>query len=129
MKFYSDYIRARTLESIPFWIAASIAAVLAAGYAMHFTQIEKFTLMIFTEHPYWLFGLTPICFLLSLVTASGRISPEGRRKRHSATDCLARNGSRTRRRLKLDRLFGVKMACVKWFSSMIAAVGGGIIGP
>lgn len=120
------YIRSRTMSAIPFWIAASLAGLIAAGYATVFTAIEQSTIVLFQNHPYWLFGLTPACFLLSWYSVR-RFSPEaagsGIPQLIASLDMDAEKDSSW-----LDRLLGIEMVIVKCFSSMIAAVGGGIIG-
>lgn len=121
-----DYIRARTMESIPFWIAAALSAGLAVAYASIFTTIEHFTLSIFEEHPYWLFGITPAGFFCSYY-AVRRWSPEavgsGIPQLIAALEMDPKEDDDW-----LERLFGWRMAVVKWLSSMVAALGGGIIG-
>lgn len=121
-----DYIKARTLEAIPFWIAAAVAACLATVYASIFMSIERFSVGLFNSHPYVLFAITPVCFLLSWFSIR-RFAPEavgsGIPQLIAALDMDPQKDKDW-----LDRLLGMKMSCVKWVSSMIAAVGGGIVG-
>ena len=121
-----QYIRTRTLESIPFWIAASIAAGLAAGYATIFTAIETATVELYHHHPLWLFGITPACFFLSWYSVR-RFSPQAIGS--GIPQLIASlEMDPVRDENWLDKLLGLKMAIVKFFSSMVAALGGGIIG-
>lgn len=121
-----EYIRARTMEAIPFWIAASIAAGISTGYAAVFTIIERVAIDTYRYHPYWLFAITPACFLVSWLSVK-RYSPEavgsGIPQLIASLEMDPEKDAGW-----LDRLMGVQMAVVKWISSMVAALGGGVIG-
>jgi H+/Cl- antiporter ClcA len=120
------YIRQRTIESIPFWIAAAITGGVATGYAALFTTIERLSLRIFHDHPYWLFGITPVMFGLSWLSVR-ELSPtavgSGIPQLMAALSMDADKDDSW-----LDRLLGFKMMAVKFVSSMFAALGGGIVG-
>src|SRR5438067_13442905 len=53
------------LQAIPFWVASIIAGLIAVAYTRLFAMAEKLTELIFKQHNWWLFILTPVCFLLS----------------------------------------------------------------
>lgn len=120
------YIRQRTIESIPFWIAAAITGGVAAAYAAMFTEIESLTRHLFRDHPYSLFALTPSMFFLSWWTvrqfAPGAIG-SGIPQLMAALTMDSKKDA-----LWLDRLLGVRTLLVKWISSMFAGLSGGIIG-
>lgn len=122
-----SYIRTRTIESVPFWIGAAVSSALAVAYASIFELIEHFCLGIVHTHPYWLFGLTPICFLISwysVMNWSPEATGSGIPQLMAAIEMDPKKDDSF-----LERLLGWKMALIKSVSSYIAVVGGAIVGP
>jgi H+/Cl- antiporter ClcA len=62
-KINNETVRNNLLQAIPFWIASFITGLIAVFYAKLFAWAEAGTEWIVSVNHYWLFLLTPVCFL------------------------------------------------------------------
>jgi H+/Cl- antiporter ClcA len=122
----SQDIKRRTMEAIPFWIAAAIASSFAVGYAVIFSYVEHLAMMIFHENSLWFFLVSPLAFLGSWGLVR-RYAPEAVGSGiPQLIAALELNPEKDK--AWLDRLLGLKTAAIKTVSSLVGALGGGIIG-
>ncbi|MBS1653329.1 MAG: chloride channel protein, partial [Bacteroidetes bacterium] len=62
-KISNERVRNNLLQAIPFWIASLLTGLVAVFYAKFFTYAEQGTQWVLHQHHYWLFLLTPVCFV------------------------------------------------------------------
>ena len=62
-KINNERVRNNLLQAIPFWIASFITGMIAVFYAKLFSWAEAGTGFIVSKNHYWLFLVTPLCFL------------------------------------------------------------------
>jgi H+/Cl- antiporter ClcA len=114
------------LQAIPFWVASLITGLIAVIYARLFFFIEGQTFAIFRNHAWWLFILTPACFLISwwLIV---KFSPYSRGS--GIPQVMASIELATPRSIdKVSRLLSIRIIFIKMLSSLIMIFGGGVIG-
>jgi H+/Cl- antiporter ClcA len=114
------------MQAIPFWIASIVAGLVAVAYTRLFAMAEKFTKLIFSQHNWWLFILTPVCFLVSwwLVKV---FSPYARGSGIPQV-MAAIEISNPKSDKKVNKLLSIRIIIVKILSSLVMALGGGAIG-
>jgi uncharacterized membrane protein len=61
----NERIKNNLLQAIPFWIASLITGLIAVLYTRLFAYAEQGTSHIVAHHIWWLFIITPICFVLA----------------------------------------------------------------
>src|SRR5881394_357138 len=64
-KIGNERLKNNFLQAIPFWVASLITGLIAVLYARLFAFAEHGTSYIFHYHGWWLFIITPACFLMS----------------------------------------------------------------
>jgi H+/Cl- antiporter ClcA len=114
------------LQAIPFWVASLITGLIAVLYARLFSFIEGETFSIFRNHAWWLFILTPACFLISwwLVV---KFSPYSRGS--GIPQVMASIELTTPRYINsVKKLLSIRIIFIKMLSSLIMIFGGGVIG-
>jgi H+/Cl- antiporter ClcA len=114
------------LQAIPFWIGSLLTGLAAVLYARLFAWAEERTALIVHWHLWLLFIVTPVCFVVAwwLVRryapyARGSGIPQVMASIELATPKY--NGM-------VNRLLSLRIICVKVLSSLVMALGGGIIG-
>ncbi len=122
----NEKLKHNLLQAIPFWIASLLTGLVAVVYTRLFALAEKGTAYIVHLHLWLLFIITPVCFLLAwwLVRqfapfARGSGIPQVMASIELATPKY--NG-------KVNQLLSLRIICVKIVSSLIMALGGGVIG-
>lgn len=122
----NSQVKIQLLQFIPFFIAAAITGILAFGYAELFRYAEKMSHSLNTLHPFFVFVLTPACFLLSwwvVVQYAPNAKGSGIPQVMAALEI-----SNPGKGKFINTLLSVRIAVIKIVSSVIKVVGGGIVG-
>lgn len=119
-------LRESTLQALPFWIAASIAGLIAVGYAKALFILESIARQIYSFGPFYCFIVAPLGFLGSWALvrfmapeAAGSGIPQLMAATELRPECDE---------LVLTRLLGVRTTFVKILSSGLCMLAGGAIG-
>lgn len=125
-KVPNERLKINFLQALPFWVASLITGIIAVFYAQLFSWAEQFSHYIIRHLHWWIFIITPACFLLSWYIvktfaplARGSGIPQVMASIELATP---------KQHDKVDRLLNLKIIVVKIISSLISVTGGGVIG-
>ncbi len=114
------------LQTLAFVLSAFVAGLVAVAYAKLFKVFEGFYLQFSTDHPSWIWFLTPMCMLAGWAVvhffapaAAGSGIPQ----------VLAANDlNYEKNKAWVDRLLSVKMVLIKMVSSLLVCLGGSVTG-
>ncbi|NML24049.1 chloride channel protein [Pseudoflavitalea sp. G-6-1-2] len=122
----NERLKQNILQAIPFWIASLLTGLVAVLYATLFSFAEKGA-MLMLHHARWaLFIGTPVCFLLSWWLVK-RFAPFARGS--GIPQVIASIELATpKEEFKINKLLNLKVIWVKITSSLVMALGGGVIG-
>lgn len=122
----NEKVKQNLLQAIPFWVASAIAGLLSVLYAKLFVLAEKGTTYILHTHAWLLFVVSPLCFITAwwIVTQWAPYSRGSGIPQIMAALELATPKFND----KVNKLLNLKIIVVKFASSLILALGGGIIG-
>jgi H+/Cl- antiporter ClcA len=122
----NDRLKNNLLQAIPFWIASLITGLVAVLYTKLFALAEKGTAFIIHLHLWLLFIVTPVCFLVAwwLVRQFSPYSRGSGIPQVMASIELATPKYND----KVNKLLSLRVLVVKIASSLIMALGGGVIG-
>ena len=118
-------IRLLPLRAIPFWIAALLTGFVAVGYEFLFHAFEDWGQRIIHDHPVWVFGLTPVAFVVSLWLVE-RFAPGARGS--GIPHLMAAVEIPSSQKGLIHKLLSLRIAFIKILSSLIMLLGGGVIG-
>jgi len=122
----NERFRQNLLQAIPYWIASLLTGLIAVLYTRLFAWAEKGAAFILHWHFWLLFVLTPVCFLLAWWLVR-RFAPYARGS--GIPQVMASIELATPKyNEKVNRLLSLRILVVKIFSSLIMALGGGVIG-
>ena len=125
-KIHNDRLKKNLLQAIPFWVASLITGLMAVLYARLFALAEKGTAYIVHLHLWYLFILTPLCFLTAWWLVR-QFAPYARGS--GIPQVIAAIELATPKyNEKVDKLLSLRVITVKMASSLIMAFGGGVIG-
>jgi H+/Cl- antiporter ClcA len=122
----NENLKKNALTAIPFWIASIITGLAAVLYTKLFLAAENLTGYIIGQHNWFLFILTPLCFLIAWWIVK-KMSPYAKGSgipQVMAAIQLSTPGNSE----KVNRFLSVKIILVKVTSSLVMALGGGAIG-
>jgi H+/Cl- antiporter ClcA len=114
------------LQAIPFWIASLLTGLVAVGYTRLFALAEKGTAFIVHWHFWVLFLITPACFVLAWWVVR-RFAPYARGSGIPQV-MAAIELAKPKHNDQVKQLLNLRIVVVKIISSMIMALGGGVIG-
>jgi H+/Cl- antiporter ClcA len=122
----NENLKKNALQAIPFWIASVITGLAAVLYTKLFVVAEDVTLSVYNHHGWFLFILSPLCFLLAwwLVV---KFAPYSRGSGIPQVMAAIQISSPKTDAL-VDKLLSIRIIVVKVLSSLVMAVGGGAIG-
>lgn len=122
----NEKLKNNLLQAIPFWIASLLTGLIAVLYTRLFAYAERGTSYVVTHHIWWLFIVTPLCFIASWWLVS-RYSPYARGS--GIPQVMAAIELATPRYiLKVDKLLSLRIIFIKIISSLVMVLGGGVIG-
>jgi len=114
------------LQAIPYWIASLFTGLVAVLYTRLFALAEKGTAFVVHWHFWLLFLITPACFLAAWWLVQ-RFAPYARGSgipQVMASIELANPKYNSR----VNQLLSLRILCIKILSSLVMALGGGVIG-
>lgn len=125
-KLPNERIKVNFLQALPFWVASLVTGIIAVFYAQLFSYAEQLSRYIRHEWSWWVFIITPFCFLLSWYIVK-KMAPFARGS--GIPQVMASIELATpKQHDKVDRLLNAKIIVVKIISSLVAVTGGGVIG-
>lgn len=125
-KIRNEKVKHNLLQAIPFWVASLVTGLIAVLYTRLFALAEKGTSYIIHTHFWYLFILSPLCFLTAWWIVR-RWAPYSRGS--GIPQVMAAIELATPKyNDKVNRLLSLRILVVKIFSSLIMAFGGGVIG-
>ncbi|MEO9005287.1 MAG: chloride channel protein [Ginsengibacter sp.] len=122
----NEKLKYNILQAIPFWIASLIAGLLAVFYSRAFTFLEAETFTIMHIHDWWIFFLTPVCFVIAwwlVVKYAPYARTSGIPQVMAAIELAT-----TRYDKKTRKLLSIKVFFIKIVSGLLMIVGGGAVG-
>lgn len=125
-KIINQEIRTITLQALPFWIASLATGIVAVAYERLFSLFERAGRLLIEDAPWLIFITAPGFFVLSWWLVN-RYAPAARGSgipQLMASIELAN----PRQDKRVDRLLGLRIACVKIVSSLSLLLGNGAIG-
>lgn len=122
----NEKIRRMILQALPFWVASLLTGLVAVAYTRLFLLAEKGASYVFHLSPWYLFIVTPVCFLAAYFMVQ-KIAPyAGGSGIPQVMAAIEISGPRSN--AVVDLLLNIKTIVIKIFSSSIMALGGGIVG-
>jgi H+/Cl- antiporter ClcA len=122
----NERLKKNLLQAIPFWVGSAITGLIAVFYTKLFGWAEGIRISIFQTHTWLFFIITPICFIVSWWVVS-RFSPYARGS--GIPQVIAAIELATpKHNDKIKKLLSIPVIIVKIISSLIMAIGGGVIG-
>ncbi len=122
----NEEFKKNALQAIPFWIASVITGLIAVLYTKLFLMAEGLTTLVYKYHAWMLFILTPVCFVIAWWLAK-RFAPYSRGSGIPQV-MAAIEISSPKTDQKVNKLLSIRIIFVKILSSLIMAIGGGVIG-
>jgi H+/Cl- antiporter ClcA len=122
----NEHLKKNALRAIPCWIAAIIVGLIAVVYTRLFVYAEDLTTLVYDHHIFWLFIVSPICFVLAWWVVY-RFSPYARGSGIPQV-MAAIQLSGPRNSVMVDKLLSFRVMFIKIASSLVLAIGGGAIG-
>jgi H+/Cl- antiporter ClcA len=125
-RFPNELLKRNFFQALPFWVASFITGIIAVFYAQLFSLAERVNHFIGDHFNWWIFLITPFCFLTSwfIVKSFAPFARGSGIPQVMASIELATPKSND----KVDRLLNIKIVIVKIISSTIAVIGGGVVG-
>jgi len=114
------------LQALPFWVASLLTGLIAVFYSRIFAFLEKETLAITRYHHWWIFLLTPVCFLFAwwvVQTFATNARGSGIPQVMAAIELANPRDDK-----HVTKLLSLKVFLIKIISSFAMILGGGIIG-
>lgn len=122
----NEKLKNNLLQAVPFWIASLITGIAAVLYARLFSLAEKGTAYIIHLHGWLLFILSPVCFVLAWWLVR-RFAPYSRGSGIPQV-MAAIELANPKYNEKVNKLLSLRILVVKVISSLVMALGGGVIG-
>ena len=122
----NEKLKHNLLQAIPFWIASLLTGLVAVLYTRLFALAEKGTAYIIHWHLWLFFLVTPVCFLVAWWVVR-QFAPFARGS--GIPQVMASIELATPKYNEfVGRLLSLRIVVVKMASSLIMALGGGVIG-
>jgi H+/Cl- antiporter ClcA len=122
----NDRLKHNILQAIPFWVASLVAGLLAVAYSKAFAFLEGTTFDVLRYHGWFIFVLTPVCFLIAwwLVAKYGPYArTSGIPQVRAAIELDTTHYDK-----KIKKLLSLKILVVKVVSGLFMILGGGAVG-
>lgn len=122
----NEKIQYNLLQALPFWIASLASGLIAVLYAWLFARAEELSREIVHISIWWLFLLTPCCFVAAyyVVDQFSKYARGSGIPQVMASLELPSTASHK----KIVKLMGVKVMITKIASSLLMILGGGVMG-
>src|SRR6201996_2168247 len=122
----NEDLKKNALQAIPFWIASVITGLVAVLYTKLFIAAENISSYVFSHHAWFLFILSPICFLLAWWGVE-RFAPYARGSGIPQVSAAIQIASPKNERL-IDKLLSFRIIVVKIISNLFMGIGGATVG-
>jgi H+/Cl- antiporter ClcA len=122
----NENLKKNALQAIPFWIASVITGLAAVLYTKLFVAAESLTSFVFVHHAWFLFILSPICFVFAWWLVQ-QYSPYSRGSGIPQVMAAIQVSSPKTSQI-VDKLLSARIIVIKVLSSLVMAIGGGAIG-
>lgn len=122
----SEKYKQNLLQAIPFWVASLITGLVAVLYNRVFALCEGFAELVMSWHRWLIFVLVPICFVAAwwLVVRFARYAGGSGIPQVMAAIEL----TNPRHNKRVEKLLSLRVFVVKFLSSLVMIMGGGLIG-
>ena len=122
----NERLKTNLLQAIPFWLGSLITGAAVVMYTKLFIYAEDASAYVY-QHKAWLFFLlTPVCFIAGWWVVL-KVAPYA--KGSGIPQVMASiELSTPKNNEKINKLLSLKIILVKLVSSLVLAVGGGVIG-
>jgi len=122
----NEKLKHNLLQAIPFWVASLLTGLAAVLYSRLFALAEKGTAWLIHQGTWLLFLATPVCFLISWWLVR-RFAPYARGS--GIPQVMASIELATPKyNVMVNRLLSLRILFIKVVSSLVMALGGGVIG-
>ncbi|HEY4148728.1 MAG TPA: chloride channel protein [Chitinophagaceae bacterium] len=122
----NEQLKKNLLQALPFWVASLLTGLVAVFYARMFALAEKGTASIVHAHAWLLFIVTPVCFIVSWWLVQ-QFAPLARGS--GIPQVMAAIELPTPKyNERVKKLLSIRIIVVKILSSLVMALGGGVIG-
>lgn len=122
----NERLKINILQALPFWVASLIAGLIAVGFTSVFAMAEDAMRYIFSIHHWYIFILTPVCFLIGWWVVQ-RFAPNARGS--GVPQIMAAiDLANPRQDHKVNHLLSLRIIIVKIISSLFMIFGGAAIG-
>ncbi len=122
----NEKLKINILNALPYWVGAFISGAVAVLYAKLFSWAELGTHLIFEKANWTFFIITPVCFVSAWWIVL-KYSPFARGSGIPQV-IAAIELSNPKHNYKVNTLLSVRVIFIKILSSLIMALGGGVIG-
>lgn len=122
----NEHFKQNLLQAIPFWVASLITGLFAVFYARLFAWAEQISFYFFHQAPWSIFITTPICFIIAWLVII-QFAPNARGSGIPQV-MAAIELANPKQNYKINSLLSIRIIIVKVASSIVMALGGGIIG-
>ena len=122
----NEHFKQNLLQAIPFWVASLITGLIAVFYAKLFAWAEQASLFFFHQKEWTIFVTAPLCFLIAWLLVQ-QFAPNARGSGIPQV-MAAIELANPKHNYKVDTLLNIRIIIVKVASSIVMALGGGIIG-
>jgi H+/Cl- antiporter ClcA len=122
----NERIKNNLLQAIPFWIGSAITGLLAVVYSRLFAWTEQLRTFIFHNNNWIFFIIAPACFIISWLVVT-KFAPYA--KGSGIPQVMAAIELATpKHNNKIKKLLSIPIIIVKIITSLIAVLGGALIG-
>ena len=122
----NEKIKHNFLQAVPFWVASLITGLVAVFYSRAFAILESQTFLIFHDHRWSIFILSPVCFIIAwwlVVKYAPYARTSGIPQVMAAVEFAATNYDK-----KIKKLLSLRVFFIKMVSGLLMIFGGGAVG-
>jgi H+/Cl- antiporter ClcA len=125
-RLHNERFKNNLLQAIPFWVASGITGLIAVFYARLFSWAEMGTEWILHHGAWWLFIVTPVCFVTAWWLCY-KFAPAARGS--GIPQVIAAVELATPKYIdKVNKLLSIRIIFFKILSSIVMVFGGGVVG-
>ncbi|MEP6467877.1 MAG: chloride channel protein, partial [Parafilimonas sp.] len=123
---HNEQLKNNLLQAIPFWIGSALTGLVAVGYTKLFAWTEQLRTNIFHSKDWLFFIISPLCFVVSWLIVT-KFAPYA--KGSGIPQVMAAIEIATpKHNNKIRKLLSIPIIIVKVITSLIAVLGGALIG-
>ena len=122
----NERLKTNILQALPFWVGSLATGLIAVGFTKLFSLAEAGMLAIFSLHHWYLFLLTPVCFVVAWWVVH-RFAPNA--KGSGIPQVMAAiDLANPKSNHKVNQLLSIRIIWVKIVSSLVMIFGGAAVG-